>query len=128
MSDGRRDARPRARAEEGAGGAVGVGEPALRGQAGEGDRELVEEVVGDEARDLGAVQRHQEEVAGAVVAGDDHGAHRLAAAGEAVDAVGPERQVGEQALEGRLAVAEGGGGGIGGDHGPGRVDAEPGDA
>ena len=53
-------------AEELAGGLVGVGEPAVGLEAGQRHRQLLEEVVGHEAGDLGAVQRHQQQVAPAV--------------------------------------------------------------
>ncbi len=122
---GELDAGAGAGAEQGAGGAVGVGEAALGGEAGDGDGEFVEEEVGDEARDFGAVEGQEQEVAAAVLAGDDDGAHRRVAAREAVDAVGAERRVGEQAVEGRLAVGEGGCGGVGVEDGAAGVEAKP---
>ena len=108
---------------------VGVGEPAVGLEPGERDRQLVEEVVGHQAGDLGAVERHQQQVAAAVGAGDHHGAHRLAGAGEQVHAVGAQRQVGEDVVErSGGAGGERGGGGVGREHAPLGVDAQPGHA
>ena len=55
-------------AEELARGLVGVGEPPAGLEPRQRHRQILEEVVGDEARDLGAVQLHEQEVAPAVAA------------------------------------------------------------
>ena len=60
---GEADAGRGALAEQLAGGGVGVGQPAVGLEAGERHRQLVEEVVGHEAGDLGAVERHEQQVA-----------------------------------------------------------------
>ncbi len=114
-------------AEELAGGLVGVGEPARGLESGEGDREFLEEVVGDEAGYFGAVEGHEQDVAIAVVVGDDHRADRLSGACQHVNAVGAERRVGEDAGNLGRAVGEGRRGGIGVEDATLGVEAQPGD-
>ena len=122
------DAGLRPLAEERARGLVGVGEPPRGLEPGQRHWQLVEEMIGDEPRDLGAVERHQQEVAPALRSRHHDRAHRLARAREHVDAVGPERPVGQQAVELGPAAAERRRRGVRLQHPVVAVDAQPGNA
>ncbi len=124
---GEADAGRGALAEELAGGGVGVGQPAIGLEAGDRHRQLVEEVVGHQPGDLGAVEGDEQEVAEAVGAGKHHRTHGAPGRGQQVHAVGPERRVGEHVEPGRTA-GERGGGGVRIEDAAVAVEAQPGDA
>ena len=107
---------------------VGVGEPPAGLEPRQRDGQILEEMVGHEAGDLGAVQRHQQQVAPAVGAGKGQRAHRLAGGGEHVHPVGAQRRIGEDRVEVGAALHQGGGGGVLFQHPALGVDAQPGEA
>ena len=107
---------------------VGVGEPPAGLEPRQSDGQILEEMVGHEAGDLGAVQRHQQQVAPAVGAGKGQRAHRLAGGGEHVHPVGAQRRIGEDRVEVGAALHQGGGGGVLLQHPALGVDAQPGEA
>src|SRR5690606_15246102 len=72
--------------EELARGTVGIDQLTVGLEPGECYRQLFEEVVGDEAGDLGVTEWNEQQVAVFVFAVVDDGAHRLARCGEGVHA------------------------------------------
>ncbi len=120
------DARAGALAEQLPRRLVGVGERAAGLEPRQRHRQLLEEVIGHQARDLGVVQRHQQQVAAAVGIGEHDRPHRPAAAGKHVHAVGAERQVGQDLVEIGPVPDQGGRGGVGLEHPALGVDPQPG--
>ena len=122
-------ARPGAVAEQLARGLVGVGEPPAGLEPRQRHRQILEEMVGHEAGDLGAVQRHQQQVAPAV--GARHGASARTAWPVAASTCTPSGRSGASA---RIAsrserpLRQRRGGGVLFEHLALGVDAQPGEA
>ena len=114
-------------AEQLARGAVGVGEPAVGLEPGQRHRQLVEEVVGHEAGDLGAVSGISSRSRRPSASASTTARTAWPVRGEQVHAVGAQRQVGEDVVERRGGRRrQRGGGGVGREHAALGVEAQPG--
>ena len=92
-SDRRSPRRERTLAQKLAGGLVRVGEGATGLETREGDRQVLEEMIGDQAGYLRAAQRIEEDVARAADIRENDGPHGLTGGRQHMHPVGTERRI-----------------------------------